>query len=59
LSLFLRASLCHSTFPEQPNGHVITACIAVDTNAGTGVTNMSDQAFGITSGLFSDACAIS
>jgi hypothetical protein len=28
----------------------------VNTNAGTGVMNMSDQAFGITSGLFADAC---
>jgi hypothetical protein len=45
-----------STFPEQPNAHVITACDAVNTNAGTGVMNMSDQAFGITSGLFADAC---
>ena len=44
------------TFPEQPGDHVITACTAVDTHAGTGVMNMSDQAFGITSGLFSDAC---
>ena len=45
-----------STFPEQPGGHVTTACIAVTDHAGTGILNMSDQAFGITSGLFGDAC---
>jgi hypothetical protein len=32
--------------------------MAVNDHAGTGVMNMSDQAFGITSGLFSDACTL-
>jgi hypothetical protein len=44
-----------STFPEQPT-NVETACNAVLTNTGTGVANMSDGAFAITSGLIADAC---
>jgi hypothetical protein len=44
-----------STFPEQP-GNVENGCNAVLANTGTGVANMSDTAFGITSGLIVDAC---
>ena len=45
-----------STFPDQPDSHVLNACAAIDANAGNGVANMSGTAFAITEGLFTDAC---
>ena len=45
-----------STFPEQPGSNVANACAAIQGNAGNGIANMSDAAFAITEGLFTDAC---
>jgi hypothetical protein len=46
-----------STFPEQPGTNVATGCGAVLTNTGTAVSNESDVAFAIQSGLIADACS--
>jgi hypothetical protein len=50
-----------TTFPEQPNGNVGTACAAVNTNPGTGVgghaeAHLSPTAGVILTGLLEDAC---
>ena len=45
-----------STSPDQPGSHVANACATIQANAGNGVANMSDTAFAITDGLFTDAC---
>jgi hypothetical protein len=50
-----------STFPEQPGGHVATACSAVGTNPGTGLggafeQNAAPTAGAILAGLYNDVC---
>jgi hypothetical protein len=45
-----------STFPEQPGTNLATGCGAVLANTGTGISNDSDVAFAIQSGLIADAC---
>jgi hypothetical protein len=49
-----------TTFPEQPDGHVATACGAVLSNPGTGVNgaagHQSPVAGAITFSLIGDAC---
>jgi hypothetical protein len=45
-----------TTFPEQPGANLARGCVAVPANTGTGVANMSHEAFGIVIGLVRDAC---
>ena len=45
-----------STFPEQPGTNLATGCAAVLANTGTGISNDSDTAFAIQTGLINDAC---
>jgi hypothetical protein len=44
-----------TTFPEQPGAHVLTGCAAVMAS-GAADAPMSQRAFAITNGLFTDAC---
>jgi hypothetical protein len=58
---FADAGAPGTTFPEQPAGHVQTACGAVTTNPGTGTggqfgQHASPRAGAITTGLLVDAC---
>jgi hypothetical protein len=50
-----------STYPEQPGGHVATACSAVGTNPGAGIgcafeQHASPPAAAILTGLYIDVC---
>jgi hypothetical protein len=45
-----------TTFPEQPGTHVQTACTAVTTNPGQGISHASPNAVGTLTGLIEDAC---
>jgi hypothetical protein len=47
-----------STFPEQPGANPDTGCAAVLANTGTGISNDSDTAFAIQTGLILDACLV-
>jgi hypothetical protein len=51
-----------TTFPEQPGSHAQTACAAVTTNPGSGMTGQAGQvisptAGAIVGGLVQDACS--